>query len=172
MLAAAVRTIVFVYGLGMRLISVSQVVYALETATAYAVGAWWRGLANNGMTDEQRRTLDPMSEEYRLRVGGSKTQLVGWSLYISLLWMLKLCMCHFYSRLTLVSSTRSSYACYYSTHWLTVYYRSRLQYLQTRVRIGYILIGATYVATLLSTLLGCQTFQKNWQIHPDPGSRS
>lgn len=52
------------------------------------------------MTDEQRRTLDPESHEYWLRVGGSKTQLVGWGLYTLLLWTLKLCMCHFYSRLT------------------------------------------------------------------------
>lgn len=80
--------------------NMSQVVYSFETATAYIVGAWWFGLANNGMTDEQRRTLDPKSHEYSLRVGGSKTQLIGWSLYTLLLWTLKLCMCHFYSRLT------------------------------------------------------------------------
>lgn len=82
------------------LLILSQVIYSLETATAYIVGAWWLGLANNGMTDEQRRTLNPESQEYSLRVGGSKTQLVGWSLYTLLLWTLKLCMCHFYSRLT------------------------------------------------------------------------
>lgn len=38
-----------------------------------------------------------------MRRGGSKTQLIGWSLYTLLLWLLKLCMCIFYSRLTLVS---------------------------------------------------------------------
>lgn len=74
--------------------------YSLETAAAYIVGAWWKGLANNGMTDEQRATLDPSSPEFALRVGGSKTQLVGWSLYTFILWSLKLCMCVFYSRLT------------------------------------------------------------------------
>lgn len=66
------------------------------------VGASWHGLANNGMTDEQRRTLDPHSQEYRLRVNGSKTQLVGWSLYTLLLWTLKLCVAIFYHRFTWV----------------------------------------------------------------------
>ncbi|KZM23365.1 hypothetical protein ST47_g5499 [Ascochyta rabiei] len=125
----------------------TAVIYSLETAAAYVVGAWWLGLANNGMTDEQRRMLDPESHEYSLRVGGSKTQLVGWSLYTLLLWTLKLCMCHFYSRLT-----------------------SGLHHLEMRVKIGYVLIGATYVATELSILLGCRPFERNWQIYPDPGN--
>jgi hypothetical protein len=84
-----------------------QVIYALETATAYAVGAWWHGLANNGMTPSQRANLDSTSQEYGLRVG-----------------------------------------------------------------IGYGMIVATYIATMMSILLGCRPFEKNWQIHPDPGSTS
>lgn len=75
-------------------------VYALETAAAYNVGAMFRGLANNGMTDEQRRTLVVGSPEWNMRVGGSKIQLIGWSLYTLLLWLLKACMAVFYSRLT------------------------------------------------------------------------
>ncbi|KAK8009807.1 Glucan 4-alpha-glucosidase [Apiospora arundinis] len=31
-------------------------------------GKLWHGLANNGMTDDERRLLDPSSEEYRLRI--------------------------------------------------------------------------------------------------------
>jgi hypothetical protein len=76
------------------------VVYGLETGAAYMVGAWFKGLANNAMTDEQREQLSPESEEYRLRVGGSKVQVTGWSLYTLLLWLLKTCMAVFYSRLT------------------------------------------------------------------------
>jgi len=75
-------------------------VYALETSAAYTVVAIYFGLANNGMTDEQRRTLRPTDPEWDLRVRGSKTQLVGWSLYTCLLWSLKLAMAKFYSRLT------------------------------------------------------------------------
>ncbi|KAJ4984890.1 hypothetical protein SVAN01_09584 [Stagonosporopsis vannaccii] len=129
------------------LMCVAAIIYALETATAYIVGAWFLGLANNGMTDEQRKALDPESHEHSLRVGGSKTQLIGWSLYTLLLWTLKLCMCHFYSRLT-----------------------SGLHQLELRVKIGYYLIGATYIATELSILLGCQPFRHNWQIYPNPGN--
>lgn len=61
---------------------------------------WWDDLANSGMTKEERKNLDPDSEEYYLRVGGSKTQLINWSMYILLLWTLKASMCIFYSRLT------------------------------------------------------------------------
>ncbi|ERF68289.1 hypothetical protein EPUS_02745 [Endocarpon pusillum Z07020] len=125
----------------------AAVVYSLETAAAYIVGAWWRGLANNGMTPEERASLDPSSQEYALRVGGSKTQVIGWSLYTFLLWNLKLCMCVFYSRLT-----------------------DGLAHMKIRIRIGYGLIGATYIATLLSILLGCRPLHKNWQINPDPGN--
>lgn len=41
--------------------------YSCETYLAYSVGKLWRGLANNGMTDDERRFLEPSSEEYRLR---------------------------------------------------------------------------------------------------------
>ncbi|KAJ9617258.1 hypothetical protein H2200_000979 [Cladophialophora chaetospira] len=129
------------------LMLVATVVYGLETGTAYAVGAWWHGLANNGMTDEQRRTLDPKSQEYEFRVSGSKTQLLGWSLYTLLLWMLKLCMIIFYQRLT-----------------------EGLDHMKMRIRIGYVIVVSTYIATVLSVLFGCHPFHKNWQIFPNPGN--
>lgn len=82
------------------LMPLAAVVYGLETGAAYCVGAKWMGLANNSMTDEQRATLSPDSQEFFMRVGGSKTQVMGWSLYTLLLWLLKTCMAVFYSRLT------------------------------------------------------------------------
>lgn len=49
-------------------ISISaQVIYSAETFLAYSVGVYWDGIANNGMTTEERRTLDPDSHEYYLR---------------------------------------------------------------------------------------------------------
>ncbi|KAI9933775.1 hypothetical protein ASPWEDRAFT_105068 [Aspergillus wentii DTO 134E9] len=129
------------------LMPLAGVVYGLETGAAYCVGAWWMGLANNSMTDEQRKNLDPASKEYQLRVGGSKTQVIGWSLYTTLLWLLKGCMAVFYSRLT-----------------------AGLQNLTLRVRIAHALIGATYIAVICSILFGCHPMQKNWQIYPDPGN--
>lgn len=46
-----------------------------------------------------------------------------------------------------------------------------LHYLELRVKIGYGLIAATYLATELSILLGCQPFSNNWKIYPNPGSQ-
>jgi hypothetical protein len=44
--------------------------------------------------------------------------------------------------------------------------------MKIRIQIGYGIIAATYVATLLSILLGCRPLHKNWQINPDPGSKT
>ncbi|OQE41946.1 hypothetical protein PENCOP_c004G06770 [Penicillium coprophilum] len=129
------------------LMLVACVVYGLETGAAYMVGAWFMGLANNSMTDEQRKELSPHSEEYRLRVGGSKIQVAGWSLYTLLLWLLKTCMAVFYSRLT-----------------------AGLVNMRIRIHIAYVLIAVTYIATICSILFGCHPMDKNWQIYPDPGN--
>jgi hypothetical protein len=50
-----------------RLLNVEQVVYSAETFLAYSVGAWWFGLANNAMTDEQREALQPSDPEFDVR---------------------------------------------------------------------------------------------------------
>ncbi|KAK3294441.1 uncharacterized protein B0H64DRAFT_463329 [Chaetomium fimeti] len=128
------------------LMIVAAVAYSVETYLAYSVGAFWKGLANNAMTDEQRRVLDPTSEEYHLRVNGSKTQVAGWSTYTLLLWVIKAAMCSLYLRLT-----------------------DGLGF-ETRIYAGFILIGTTWLAVVLSILLGCHPFEKNWQIYPDPGN--
>lgn len=62
----------------------------------------YRGLTNGNMTAEERASLPQDSQEYRFRVYGSKTQLMGWVVYTVLLWTLKTCMLVFYSRLTYV----------------------------------------------------------------------
>ncbi|KAK4134425.1 hypothetical protein BT67DRAFT_433933 [Trichocladium antarcticum] len=128
------------------LMVLAAVAYSVETYLAYSVGTFWKGLANNGMTDEERRLLDPESDEYRLRVNGSMTQVAGWCTYTFLLWTIKAAMCAFYLRLT-----------------EGVGYRKR-------IHAGFGLIGATWIAVLLSILLGCRPLSKNWQIYPDPGN--
>lgn len=128
------------------LMPLAAVVYGLETGAAYCVGAKWKGVANNSMTDAQRAALSPDSEEFFLRVGGSKTQIMGWSLYTLLLWLLKACMAVFYSRLT-----------------------SGLMNMKLRIRLAYVFIGVTYVAVICSILFGCHPMHKNWQIYPNPG---
>ncbi|KAK4150035.1 hypothetical protein C8A00DRAFT_37367 [Chaetomidium leptoderma] len=127
------------------LMVVAAVAYSIETYLAYSVGAFWKGLANNAMTDEERRLLDPNGEEYQLRVNGSKTQVAGWSTYTFLLWVIKAAMCTFFLRLT-----------------------DGLGF-HKRIYAGFVLIVVTWIAVLLSILFGCYPFEKNWQIYPDPG---
>lgn len=43
--------------------------------------------------------------------------------------------------------------------------------MKSRIRLGYVIVVVTYVATELSILLGCHPFHKNWQIYPNPGSQ-
>lgn len=77
-----------------------QVCYTMETIAAWYNATVGKGLANNAMTDEQRASLDPLSEEWRLRVNGSKTHFIGWMVYTALLWLLKACWLIYYMRLT------------------------------------------------------------------------
>ncbi|KAK2779289.1 hypothetical protein CKAH01_11370 [Colletotrichum kahawae] len=122
--------------------------YSAETALAYSVGAYWQGLANNGMTDEQRRNLDPNSEEYRIRVNGSKTQIAGWITYSCLvLWQAKAAMCTFFLRLT-----------------------EGLHNFQKRIYGGFALIVVTWLTVFFSIIFSCFPTHKNWQIYPDPGN--
>ncbi|KAM7195747.1 hypothetical protein V8F20_007317 [Naviculisporaceae sp. PSN 640] len=127
------------------LMSLAAIVYSIETALAYSVGAYWSGLANNNMSDEDRISLEPQSREYQQRVNGSKTQIAGWSTYTTLLWLIKAAMCTFYLRLT-----------------------EGLEF-RNRIYIGFGLLGTTYLAVILTILLSCYPLSRNWQIYPDPG---
>lgn len=48
--------------------------------------------------------------------------------------------------------------------------RAGLINMHIRIRIAYFLIGATYIAVIISILAGCHPIQKNWQINPNPGN--
>ncbi|KAI0437963.1 hypothetical protein F4803DRAFT_536810 [Xylaria telfairii] len=129
------------------LVWLAMLIYSAETALAYSVGAVAMGLANNGMTEEERRTLDPNSPEYHTRVTGCKIQLSGWSTYSALLWTLKASLLVFYIRLT--SGLGRTYL--------------------RRIYIGFAILAATYLAATLNLFLGCRPFNRYWQINPDPG---
>ncbi|KAJ0424979.1 hypothetical protein BJY00DRAFT_308867 [Aspergillus carlsbadensis] len=45
-----------------------------------------------------------------------------------------------------------------------------LNHLPSRVRIAYLLLGATYLAVALTIILSCQPMHRFWQISPDPGN--
>ncbi|KAJ5243113.1 uncharacterized protein N7469_001440 [Penicillium citrinum] len=129
------------------LMPLAGIVFILETVAAYLVGAKYEGLTNSYMTDEQRKTLDSNSKEWANREAGAKIQIIGWSLYVAILWLVKFSLAVFYSRLT-----------------------TGLQSLPTRVRIAYGILGVTWIATQLSLLLSCQPFHAFWQINPNPGA--
>ncbi|OAX84488.1 hypothetical protein ACJ72_01159 [Emergomyces africanus] len=130
------------------LVVVGVTFYAVETALAYSVGNLAKGLANNGMTDEQRVALSPDSAEYRLRILGSKIQICGWTTYGLLLWSLKASLLVLYTRLTF--GLKRSY--------------------RIRIYVGFGFIVASWVAVVLNLFLACRPFNKYWQIYPDPGN--
>lgn len=82
------------------LLTVRKIVFVLETVAAHLVLAKFEGLTNSYMTDEQRASVDPNSKEYYNRVWGSKIQVMGWSFYAMILWLVKFSVAIFYSRLT------------------------------------------------------------------------
>ena len=77
-----------------------QVAFALEIVAAYLVGAKFEGLTNSYMSDDDRASIDPNSKEYFNRQWGSKIQVMGWPVYVFILWAIKFCFASFYSRLT------------------------------------------------------------------------
>ncbi|KAH6665825.1 hypothetical protein B0J14DRAFT_212526 [Halenospora varia] len=122
--------------------------YAAETVAAYYVGVY-KGLTIAPMTGEEREALShfPNSEEYRFRVNGSKTQLMGWIVYTCLLWILKTCMLFFYTRLT-----------------------ANVDKMGLRIKIGVYALPITFLATVCVELFGCHHVERHWQIYPDPGA--
>ncbi|KAH8729206.1 hypothetical protein BGZ61DRAFT_515353 [Ilyonectria robusta] len=118
-----------------------------ETFLGYTVGTWYHGLTNSGMTDEQRAALSPDSDEYKWRVGGSKNQVIGWSVYTTVMWIIKASMCAFYLRLT-----------------------AGLMRYKTRVYLGFAFIVVSYIMAMCCILFSCQPMHKLWQINPYPGN--
>ncbi|KAH7382760.1 hypothetical protein DE146DRAFT_669791 [Phaeosphaeria sp. MPI-PUGE-AT-0046c] len=129
------------------LIWLAMAIYTAQCTLGYNVGAAARGLANNGMTDEQRAALQIDDPEYGWRVLGSKIQVAGWTTAACLLWTLKLCMTFFYLRLT-----------------------NGLQRYRTRIRIAIAAIAITFVVVIMTIYLSCRPFHHYWQINPDPGN--
>ncbi|KAF0329418.1 integral membrane protein pth11-like protein [Colletotrichum asianum] len=129
------------------LMGVAVLVYTAESVAAYFVVAYWKGVANNGMTDEERAALSPSSEEYMLRVNGSKTHVIGLLLYTTLLWLLKGCWVIYYSRLT-----------------------DGVHKMRRIIFWAYIIMPVTYVSCLLVAFFKCIPFDHQWQINPNPGN--
>ncbi|ORY71421.1 uncharacterized protein BCR38DRAFT_492574 [Pseudomassariella vexata] len=125
----------------------ATLVYTAESVAAYFVVAYWQGLANNAMTDDQRATLEADSPEWVLRVNGSKTHVIGLLLYTTLLWLLKACWVVYYKRLT-----------------------EGVHNMRRLILGAMIVMPVTYVACLLVAFLKCIPFHHQWQINPSPGN--
>ncbi|KAF5025726.1 hypothetical protein F66182_2193 [Fusarium sp. NRRL 66182] len=126
---------------------VPSYIYTAESVAAYYVVAYWKGLANNGITPEQRAALrqNPDSPEWELRINGSKTHVIGLLLYMTLLWLLKGYWVVYYNRLTEGVSSAKRVA-----YW------------------GGYIIPITYVSCFLVAFLKCIPFEKQWQVDPEP----
>ncbi|KAJ5901895.1 hypothetical protein N7495_002423 [Penicillium taxi] len=123
------------------------ITFGVEVHLGTKVGEY-QGLSNAGMTDEYRAALSPDSIEYSNRVNGSKLQLSGWACYMLTLWILKICMAVFYSRMT-----------------------EGIKVLEIRVKIAYAMLAITFFAGFCTLYLSCRPFYQFWQINPNPGSQ-
>ncbi|CAG5169333.1 uncharacterized protein ALTATR162_LOCUS7028 [Alternaria atra] len=129
------------------LIWVAILIYTAQCSLGYNLGVVAHGLANNGMTPDERSALPQDDPEYIMRVIGSKIQVAGWTTAACLLWSLKLCVAFFYLRLT-----------------------SGLQKYTTRIYIALGLIITTFIVIIFTIYLSCRPFNHYWQISPDPGN--
>ncbi|KFG79052.1 hypothetical protein MANI_029472 [Metarhizium anisopliae] len=118
----------------------AAVFFTGETAMLEMIGKWGSIV---GMTDDKALSLTHAEKERIVK--GSKADMAGWCLYITLIWCLKACMLFFYRRLTLETRQR------------------RL------VIIAAVACVFSYMATIGVVLLRCLPFHKNWQIYPYPG---
>ncbi|KAG4428841.1 hypothetical protein IFR05_015676 [Cadophora sp. M221] len=130
------------------LVWLAVALYTTQSTLIFVAVNYAGGVANNSMTVAQRAALDPTSQEYTNRVFGSKIQVVGWTFYVCLIATLKIAVLFFYIRLM---------------EGLSSHFR-------IRVWVGFGLVGATFLASILGIYAPCQPFHHYWQINPDPGN--
>ncbi|KAH6687187.1 hypothetical protein F5X68DRAFT_134025 [Plectosphaerella plurivora] len=123
--------------------------YSGESVLAWLVGYLAHGIANNGMTDEERANLSPTNPEYQMRITGSIIQLCGWTSYSIVLWLLKGSLLMLYRRLTVGLSRMYT----------------------IRVTIGFYIVACSWLIVTLNLFLSCLPLHRMWQIYPDPGPR-
>ncbi|KAH7136238.1 hypothetical protein EDB81DRAFT_761931 [Dactylonectria macrodidyma] len=121
--------------------------YTVETTMSYYVSSTFNGLTNSDMTKEERASLSPSSDEYRMRVSGSKVQLVVWVMWLTIMWMIKASICAFYGRLT-----------------------AGIGEYRLVILVGYAFLFLTYIGCMASIFFSCWPLHKLWQINPDPGN--
>lgn len=154
-----------------------QVWYVILTAEVYVIGVTAVGIANDSMTNEYRARLandGPGSQEFGLRVLGSKVQLAAWISYSLVLWLLKgSLLCFFVVRLTVSCPNILHLSCWFATNFALSRRTNSLQEGITGARrrawAGTILLIVTWVSIVVTVLASCRPLNKMWQIFPDPG---
>lgn len=99
------------------------------------------------------------------RVIGSKIQIAGWTTYVAMINSLKLSMLAFYIRLMV---------CFQHLHYKNTTNTNQeglSRRYQMPIWIGFALVIASFLASIITIFASCQPFHKNWQINPDPGSK-
>ncbi|KAJ3495055.1 hypothetical protein NLG97_g3671 [Lecanicillium saksenae] len=134
------------------LVCLGALFYVAETTLAYNVGNVAHGLANGGMTDEERATLSPDSAEHRMRIANTNSRLDDLrhhaldiqDMHANLLYKIN------GKSSILQSGLHRSY--------------------KKQIYVGFALLGSTYIILMATVFLSCRPFQKFWQIYPDPGN--
>ncbi|KAF8470779.1 hypothetical protein BDZ91DRAFT_617742, partial [Kalaharituber pfeilii] len=101
----------------------------------------------NSIPAERRPRIIPGSQEWINRIMTGKMFVGAWICYITMIWSLKCSILVFYGRI-----------------------KENLQE-QKLIKVTWWVLGATWLACILSMFLVCRPFKGYWQIYPDPGSK-
>lgn len=116
---------------------------AFYTVNAVIVQITYYTGGNIDVTPEE--TVALTNNDVAILEYGSKLEFASWYTYPAVIWVLKLQLLFFYSRLTLgVFQTKT-------------------------IRALFCVVGVTWAALILSVSLTCRPFHWNWQIRPLPG---
>lgn len=89
-------------------------------------------------------------------------------MYTRLIWTLKACWTIYYSRITYVVEVRNILL---NIKMLTPERSDGVQKMDIRIKVAWLLNGATYIATFSMILFKCRPLRRQWQINPDPGGK-
>ncbi|KAF2871467.1 hypothetical protein BDV95DRAFT_457558, partial [Massariosphaeria phaeospora] len=98
------------------------------------------------MTMAHRKGLDPSSHDYHVRQRGSQVQLIAYCTYTCTLWALKVYWLFFYQRLG-----------------------EGVDHMRFKIKLGFVFVGATFIANIAAIFMSCMPVHKYWQIYPNPG---
>lgn len=163
-----------------------QIFYTAQTALAYSVGRVAHGLANNGLTDAQRAALSPDDPEYRAayvylcrapRSMSELTRLQGGRLENSSRWVDYIFGVDVVAQVVHAGILPSTYSktgstSVYCCNWCSCARQDGLgQRYRNPIYVGFGLVIATFLVSVITIFSACRPFHKYWQINPDPGSK-